>query len=131
MKSAVWQKRCPVFFQRARVAMLAPAEFRVKNRMRLLPDEERPDGRRRFRAAGTGHLRPARAGVALLFGRAFRARQDFLVIAEAAFQQRQAVPQREVRLVPPVHFQMEFALPGVVSQAGFLRRIFAGAPGWP
>ena len=94
--------------------------------MRLLPDEKRPDGRRRFRAAGTGHFRPARAGVALLLRRGFGARQNFLVIAEAFFQQRQPVPQREVRLVPPVHFQMKFALPGVVRQPGFRRRIFSG-----
>ena len=109
----------------ARSPMRAPAQLRVKNRMRLLPDEKRPDGRRRFRAAGTGHFRPARAGVALFLRRAFGARQNFLVPAEAFFQQRQPVPQREMRLVPPVHFQMKFALPSVVRQPGFRRRIFA------
>ena len=43
-----------------------------------------------------------------------------------AFQQRQPVPQRKVRLMPPVHFQVELAFPGVVGQAGFRRRIVPG-----
>src|ERR1017187_3495243 len=91
--------------------MRAVAQLGVKNRMRLLPDQERPDGRRRFRAAGTGHFRPARAGVALFSRRGFRAWQNFLVVAQAFLQQRQMVPQREMRLVPPMHFQMKLALP--------------------
>ncbi len=110
----------------ALILMLTPAQFRVEYRMRLLPDEKRPDRRRRFRAAGAGHLRPARAGVALLLRRAFCAWQNFLVVTKRFFQQWQSVPQCEMRLVPPVHFEMKLAFPRIVSQPGFLRRILAG-----
>ena len=113
------------FFERGLVLMLPPAQLRVENRMRLLPHEKRPDGRRRFRAARTGHLGPTRTGVALTFSRADRARQNLLVVVQRFFQHRQTIPQRELRLMPPVHFEVELSFPRVVSQPGFLRRIFA------
>src|ERR1051325_1993007 len=95
--------------------------------MRLLPDEEWANRRRRIVAVRIRHLRPARAGVTLSFRQRLGFRQNSVVVREAAFEHWQAVPQREMRRVPPVHLQMEFSLPRIVSEPGFLRRIDAGA----
>ena len=108
------------------VATLAVDELGVVDGMRLLPDEERADARRRLRAAGARHLRPPGAGVALAPGGPARTGKDALVVPEAALEQREAPPEREVRRVPPVHLQVELALPAVEREPGLLRRIAPG-----
>ena len=110
-----------ILLQRGAIPMNPPAQLGIENRMRLLPHQERPHRRRRLRPAGTRHLRPARPGVALLLCRAFRTRQDFLVVVQAAFQQRQPIPQRKMRLMPPVHFQMKLTFPRIIRQPRLLR----------
>ena len=127
MNSAV---SCTTSLNRSSVARspsLAVHELGVVDRVRLLPDEERADARRRLRAARVGHLRPAGARVALARGGGARPRQDPVVVAEAPLQQRQPAPQREVRGVPPVHLEVELAVPAVEGEPGLLRRVAAGA----
>jgi len=55
--------------------------------------------------------------------------QDRVVVAEAPLEQRQAAPQRELRRVPPVHLEVELALPAVERQPRLLRRIAPGNTG--
>ena len=76
----------------ARSPALAGRQLGVVDRVRLLPDQERADARRRLRAARLGHLGPARAGVALSRRRGPRAGQDRVVAAQAPLQHRPAGP---------------------------------------
>src|SRR5439155_20861655 len=78
-------------------------------------------------ARWVGHLWPTRAGVALLPGALARGGEDAVVIAETALQQLGPAPQWKMRGVPPVHLQMEFAIPTVAGQAGLGGRQGAGA----
>jgi hypothetical protein len=48
------------------------------------------------------------------------------VVTGAFLKPPDAIPQREMRLVPPVHFQVELAFPRVVSQASFRRWMLSG-----
>src|SRR3712207_7687688 len=52
-------------FRSPAVGARAVAEFGVEDRVRLLPDEQRADGRGAVAPFGVGHLRPARARVPL------------------------------------------------------------------
>ena len=76
MNSAVSCDDLPEALERRAVLPLAIHELGVVDRVRLLPDQERADARRRLGAARVGHLRPARARVALARRRRARARQD-------------------------------------------------------
>src|ERR1043165_760122 len=95
--------------------------------MRLLPDQKRADGRRTVASLWSDHLGPTRAHVALLSGQFTRARQNRLIPAETSFEQRQTIPQSEVRSMPPMHLQMKLAVPTVDSQPCLLRRFRPGA----
>ena len=123
MNSAVSLHDLPEALERRAVGALAVDELRVVDRVRLLPDEEGPDGGRRLRPARVGHLRPAGAGVALPARRGPRPREDVRVVAEAPLEQRQAAPEREVHRVPPVHLEVELAVPAVEGEPRLLRGI--------
>ena len=64
---------------------------------------------------------------ALLGGAVAGGVEDFGVEGEGAGEEGVAVPVVEVDGVPPVHFEVEFAEPGVAEEAGFLGGVFAGA----
>jgi len=112
----------PEALERSARRLRAVDELGVEDRVRLLPHQERPDVRRRLVAGRAGHLRPACAGVSLPGCRGPRFRQDGVVVAEASLEQRQPVPECELRRVPPVHFEMELPFPAVERQPAFLRR---------
>ena len=95
--------------------------------MRLLPDQEGTDPRRAVAPVGIDHLRPARAAIALPRGVRARHREDAAIPRQAALEHRGAVPEREVRGVPPVHLEMRLAEPAVERLARLLRRRRAGA----
>ena len=103
------------------------AELGQTDRMRLLPDQQRADRRGRVAALRPHHLGPARTLVALAPRLRKRHGQD-LPIPEHAFpEQRGPSPQREMRGVPPVHLEVELAVPTVAGEPGLLRRPRAGA----
>ena len=118
------ENHLPVSLQRRPVGLRPPAELRVKNRMRLLPDQKRPDWRRRFLPRRPRHLRPPRPRITLPPGRRLRLRQNLPVISQAPLQQRYPPPQRKMRLMPPVHFQVKLPLPRIVRQPRLRRRKF-------
>ena len=89
--------------------------------MWLLPDQKWPNGTRAFVALGACHFGPTHALVALHLRGGPGFFHDVGVIGHLCTQVFGALPHREVYPVPPVHFQMEFTVPTVVGQAGFLR----------
>src|ERR1700690_372905 len=95
--------------------------------MGLLPDQQLADARRAAPAVGRGHLGPPRATVSLVSRLLAGRRENGGVPAQAALQQVRAIPEREVGGVPPVHFEVELAVPTVAREAGFLGRRGAGA----
>src|SRR5471030_1507026 len=95
--------------------------------MRLLPCQQRANARGRIASVRADHFLPARAAIALSRGGLTRDRQETLVEAEAFFKKRKTIPRREMDAVPPVHFEVEFSIPGVVKQPGLLRRQRTGA----
>src|SRR5438874_3696025 len=111
-----------IAFECRAIAMSQVAKLRVKDRMRLLPNQQGPDWRRTVAAFRSHHLRPARATIALRVGEFARTRKHRSVPTETPFEQWQAVPQSEVGRVPPMHFEMKLAIPTVDRQSGFRRR---------
>ena len=90
--------------------------------MWLLPDEERAGIRRSLACPGVGHLHPADALEALSLGYLLGLGVgDGVVPVEDGGDGLRTVPQGEVHQVPPGHFQVRTAEPGVVGEAGLLR----------
>ena len=104
----------------ARVA--AVQQLGEVRRMGLLPDEERADLVGAVAAVGPDLLGPARPVVALLARRCLRHWQDPAVPVETPLEQLRPAPRGEVGGVPPVHLEMELALPRVGHQPGLLGR---------
>src|SRR6185369_6600995 len=98
----------------------------VKDRMWLLPDEQRSNRRRTVAPFWSNHLGPTSTAISLRAGQLGRARKYRFIPAQASLKQRQTVPQGKVSRVPPVHFQMKLAVPTVNGQSGFLWRHTAG-----
>src|SRR2546422_2299196 len=110
-----------IAFERRAIAMRQVAKFGVKDRMRLLPNQQRADRRRTVVTFWPNHLWPARSSIALRRGEFARGGKNRSVPTKTSLQQRQAIPQGEVRRVPPMHLQMGFAVPTVDRQSRFLR----------
>src|SRR2546421_10491711 len=102
--------------------MRAIAQFGVEDRMRLLPNQQWPNRRRTVATFGSDHLGPTRAAIPLRLRAVTGTGKDRLIPTETLFQQRQTLPKSKVCGVPPVHLQMELAIPTVASESGFLRR---------
>src|SRR2546423_1024444 len=104
------------------IRMGAITQFCVKDRMRLLPDQQWPNRRRTIATFGSDHLGPARARIALSSGAVAGTRKDQVVPTETLFQQRQTIPKSKVCGMPPMHLQMKLAIPTVAGESGFLGR---------
>src|SRR5205807_9639449 len=111
-----------IAFERRAIAMRQVAKFGVRDRMRLLPNQQRADRRRTVVTSWPNHLWPARSSIALRPSEFARGGKNRSVPTKTPLQQRQAIPQGEVRRVPPMHLQMEFAVPTIDHQSRFLRR---------
>src|SRR5438067_9986551 len=102
--------------------MRTVAKLCIKDRMRLLPNQQGPNWRRTVATFGSNHLRPARAAISLRLRAITGAGKDRLIPTKTLFQQRQTIPKSKVRGVPPMHLQMKLAVPTIASESGFLRR---------
>src|SRR5215510_504205 len=108
--------------ERAAIGMRSITQFRVKDRMRLLPNQQRANGRGTVSPFRSNHLGPAGAPVSLSAGTFSRAVKYLSVPVKTSFQQRQSIPKREMRCVPPMHLQMKLAVPAIDRETGLLRR---------
>src|SRR5262249_17131910 len=86
----------PVAFQRSAIRMRPVAKLRVKDRMRLLPDQQRANRRRAIRAFWANHLRPSRPGVTLRPGQIARGGKNPAVPGQAPLQPRRPTPPRAI-----------------------------------
>ena len=107
--------------------MTLVANFSVVNGVRLLPDQERADAGRGIVAIRANHFGPPHAIISLPSSNLLGDRKDALIEIEGAFKEREPIPGSEVNAMPPVHFEMGFAIPGVKEKPGFGRRHGPGA----
>lgn len=90
--------------------------------MRLLPYQQGVNLSRRGTAFWVGHFSPACAFVALFLCAGDGTWEETVVDrGDAAGEEGGVVPPEEGEHVPEGHFEMEFAVPAVVDEAGFLR----------
>src|SRR5271169_3628558 len=100
--------------------MLAIEELGEEEQVGLLPDEEWPHLVRAVPPVGTHLLRPPRAVVSLLVRPLLRPSERRAVPLDAPGQKFGTTPGSEVGRMPPVHLEMELALPRVGDQPGLL-----------
>ena len=101
-------------------------QFRQIDKVRLLPNKETAYIGRSLYTARIGHLHPTDTVEALATGYFAGNGLYGLIPAQCTVKQFGMSPKSLPGLMPPNHFQMELAKPGVVSQTRFLRRRSSG-----
>ena len=95
-------------------------EFGKVHWMWLLPDEEGIDFSWGRTAQGIRHFAPAGTSIAHLSGSFNGAWEEPLVYVGMTIEKLGLVPKKEMERMPEYHFQVEFAVPTIICQAGFL-----------